>query len=115
MDKLYVVVDGRLPPGDQLAQAMHAALDLALGGGSHKRVADLLAWNVTSNTLVVLEAPDEASLRQLAAEADRCDLDHALFTEPDLGGQATAVALAPGELAKRLCRGYRLALRRHAA
>lgn len=73
---LYVIVRGDLPPGLQMAQAVHAAVEYALANPA-------LAAS-TPNT-VVLTVPCEDALVGLAE-------DGILFREPDLGDEATAYA-----------------------
>jgi hypothetical protein len=102
--KLYVVVRSDLSPGQQAVQACHAALALAESGVA------------VPDTLVLLAVPDEPALLQLA---DRIALGCALpcgyrlqlevFCEPDLGGQATALA-TDEEAARPLLRDLPLAL-----
>ena len=77
---MYVLVRADLRPGLQMAQAIHAAVDLAL---SHPEQAA-----VTPNT-IVLAVPDEGALLDWA---DRLDVPFVLFAEPDLGGEHTALA-----------------------
>src|SRR6478752_2617779 len=105
--KLYIVVRADLPPGLQLAQAVHAAFQFQ---GDRRRL--VRKWLEESNYLVCLSVPDEESLLELAAEA--ClgrGIPLTLVREPDLGDEATALALAPGERAQVLCASLPLALR----
>lgn len=73
---MYVLVRDDLPPGSQLAQSIHAAVELTL------RQPDVA---VATPTVVVLAVPDE---RELVGHAGA----GVLFTEPDLGDEATAYA-----------------------
>jgi hypothetical protein len=68
----------------------HAALDLAVTHPDLTR-----RWHASSNTLVVLCAPDEPSLRRLCDEVTAAGLTCVPFHEPDLGGALTAAALEP--------------------
>jgi hypothetical protein len=52
-------------------------------------------WHRTSNTLVLLAAPDELRLGWLYADAVAGGLHAIAFHEPDLGGALTAVAFEP--------------------
>jgi hypothetical protein len=79
-----------LPPGTQACQAAHAALDFAV---AHPEL--VASWHSTSNTLVVLAAPNELALSWLADDARAAGLQAVAFYEPDLGGCLTAVALEP--------------------
>lgn len=54
MEKLYVVVRDDLPPGLQIAQAIHACRAFH---ADHPAVET--AWHTTSNTIAVLSVPDE--------------------------------------------------------
>ncbi len=82
MKRLYVVVRDDLPPGLQMAQACHAAFEF----GRYAQEADV------GDNLVVLHASRE-KICALAKAAMGRGLAHILFEEPDLGGEATAVAL----------------------
>ena len=93
-----------LPPGTQACQAAHAALDFSVA--FPELVAD---WQCTSNTLVVLAAPDELALSWLADDAHAAGLRAVRFYEPDLDDCLTAVALEPA--ARRLVAHLPLALR----
>lgn len=104
--RLYVVTRSDLSPGQQAVQACHAALLLA--GGT--------AADFGNSTLVLLTVPDENGLLALASRIERhCalprgwNLELAIFREPDLGGQATALATSE-EDAGRLLRDLPLAL-----
>jgi hypothetical protein len=52
-------------------------------------------WNQTSNTLVVLTAPDELALCWLCEVAGSHGVRFVTFNEPDLGGAMTAAAFEP--------------------
>jgi hypothetical protein len=103
--RLYVVVRADLPPAQQAVQACHAALALAESGVS-----------TVPDTLVLLNAPDEPALLDLAARIEAAcalprgyNLQLVVFREPDLGGQATALA-TDEEPARRLLKSLPLAL-----
>lgn len=87
MERLYVVVRADLPPGLQMAQAVHAAVRFALQ--YHDDVED---WERGANNVVVLAARDEAHLEELTTRAIHADARVETFREPDLGNQRTAVA-----------------------
>jgi hypothetical protein len=112
-EKLYVVVDETLPPGQQLAQAVHAAFQLSVDWPD--RVRD---WWITSNYLVVLSCPDPIAERtrvhqagmtvQGQPEVTRCSSVY----EPDLPGDpCTAVAFCPADHVGRALSSLRLALK----
>jgi hypothetical protein len=88
-----------LPPGAQAAQAAHAALMFA---ACHP------GTGAADGVLVVLAAAGELELCRLAEDAARGGYLTATWTEPDLGGQVTAVAVYD---AARLCARFPLALR----
>ena len=103
IEKLYLVTRRDLPPGSRVAQVAHAFREYI----EHFPAAEK-AWYETSNTLVCLEADDEAALRTLVEQALNRDVPVAVFEEPDLGGALTAIALGPS--AKSLVRHLDLAL-----
>lgn len=104
--RLYIAVRADLPPGLQLAQAVHAAFHF------HHDHPDLVGpWIVKSNYLVVVAVPDEDALLDLIKEAATRGIARTAVREPDLDDAATAVALEPGRAARRLCAQLPLALR----
>jgi len=104
--RLYVVVRADLPPGQQAVQACHA-------------VTEYLYYNESvppeARTIVLLSVRDEAALLRLVDEIElRLGLARgmapvAIFREPDLDGQATALATAAPTV-RRLMRTLPLAL-----
>jgi hypothetical protein len=94
-----VVTRDDLPAGAQACQAAHAALAFAV---VHPGV--VYGWHISSNTLVLLAAPDEMSLGWLCHDARAAGLRAVGFHEPDLGYALTAVALEPAahQLVSRL-------------
>lgn len=101
--KLFLVGRSDLSaPGFRAAQICHA---LRQFGDEHPAVDKL--WFETSNTLVLLEVPDEQALLSLADEAKANGLPTSLFREPDIGYAPTALALGPG--ARHLVRHLPLA------
>ena len=52
-------------------------------------------WNAQSNNLVVLRVDTEADLLDWADRLHQGGIEHTLFTEPDLGGQVTAIGVVP--------------------
>lgn len=79
--KLYAVTRADLPAGLRCAQVGHALIAYALTHGP-----------ALPDNLVVLEVPDEPALRAVLA---RIDTPHVAFTEPDLDGALTAIAVGP--------------------
>lgn len=88
----------------QIAQAAHAAFTFA-----HDHPDLTAVWHEQSQYLVIVAVPDETALRDLATTATARDIPGVLWTEPDLEGAATALALAPGTPARRLCSNLPLA------
>jgi peptidyl-tRNA hydrolase len=88
-ERLYVVVRSDLSSGDQLCQAVHAAVAWCM------RYPGIAArWYDRSNYLVILSVPDEAELRARENLLDgNFGLRTMLVTEPDLADQATAFAV----------------------
>lgn len=103
---MYIAVRSDLTPGLQLAQAVHAAFHFFAEWPSMSS-----QWLDESNYLVVVSVRDEQALAELAARAVEEGLARTLVREPDLDNSLTAVALQPGEEARRLCANYPLALR----
>jgi peptidyl-tRNA hydrolase len=89
--KLYLVVRKDLAgPGAMAAQLCHALRQFS---AEHPDVDSL--WFERSNTLVLLEVSDEATLVDLARQARDRGVPAAMFREPDLGDVPTALALGP--------------------
>lgn len=91
---MYILVRADLPPGLQIAQVAHAAFNLA-----YHHPLNLHAWKLDgSESLVVLQVPDERTLRIFYDKLTTGPADcHAVIVrEPDLGSEATAVACTPG-------------------
>jgi peptidyl-tRNA hydrolase len=102
-DKLYLVTRSDLSPGQRAVQAAHAIPEFAIQHPELYR-----AWHQGSNTLAILEVPDEGSLKKLLERAEWRGHPYAEFREPDRGDELTAVALGPS--ARNLCKGLPLAL-----
>lgn len=97
-DRLYIVTRADLPVGLAAAQAVHAAFVFA-----RDRWALAAPWLRDSQWLVLVTVPDEAALLSFCAKAAAELTDHVVWREPDLDGAATAVAVAPGGSARKLC------------
>lgn len=89
-----------------MAQAVHVAFAFA-----RQHAETVAPWMDTSNYLIIVCVPDEAALLALAGEAARRGIGYTAVREPDLDDTVTAVALAPGLAARRLCASLPLALR----
>jgi peptidyl-tRNA hydrolase len=69
-------------------------------------------WHRHSNFLVVVSVPDEVALLTLDSLAWTVGLSHEVVREPDYENSVTAVVLAPGPMARKLCAEFPLALKR---
>lgn len=99
VDKLFIVVDKALSPGLKIAQALHAFRAFIAAHADIER-----QWFLDSNNIVVLEHADVPGI-----EHDVASLGYAtaIFREPDLHDQITAIAVEPR--AGRLLRDLPLA------
>jgi peptidyl-tRNA hydrolase len=89
-----------------MAQAVHAAFHF-----SHDFPSLVRPWLIQSNFLVVVSVPDEDYLLDLITEASQRGITRVAVREPDIDNEATAVALAPGKAAQKLCAELPLALK----
>lgn len=87
MKKLYVIVRADLPPGAQLAQSCHVVSAFAVAHPELHR-----AWHTGGQNLVCLQVPDRRALEYLGNEI--CPAAYAAFSEPDYGGELTALAMS---------------------
>jgi peptidyl-tRNA hydrolase len=105
---LYIVVRSDLSPGLQASQSVHAAHQFAV---DHP---DLFArWFRESNTIVIVNAPNETALETLRIRAIERGIPMSSFMDEDLGTAVTALALGPGKEAKRLCQPLKIAFPSH--
>lgn len=103
LGKLYIVGRRDLPPGLRAAQMLHAARQFADQYPDQEG-----RWFRESNTIVLLEVPDEPALQDFASRADASGVESSEFSEePDLG----LTALALGSSARRLVSSLPLALK----
>ena len=105
-DRLYIVVRTDLYPGLQVAQAVHAAFEFFR---DHPEMVK--SWLRRSNYLVIVAAPNEDAVLDLITEASRRGIERTAVREPDLNDEVTAVALAPGPAARKLCANLPRAMR----
>jgi len=103
--KLYIVVRADLKPGARAAQSCHATSSFV---AAHPKQS--AQWRTSSNNLVCLEIANEPLLLAMARRARERGIPHTLFREPDLGDEATALALMSPQ-AHRLTSNLPLALR----
>ncbi len=104
MHRLYVAVRSDLPSGLQMAQAVHAAFEF-----TRDHPTEVADWLLTSNYLVIVSVPDEDALYSLIERAGYRGITRTAVREPDIDDQITAVALGPGDAARRLCANLPLA------
>lgn len=104
--KLRVVVDKELNPGQQLAQAMHAAIEFLM---LHQELSS--SWHQLSNSVVIMSATGEELVSLLRTCSER-QVASAYFREPDMEHKLTAICLAPTRESKRITSNLRLALGR---
>lgn len=97
MDKLYLITRADLCPGQRAVQSNHAFREFI----QHHPEIDR-AWYENSNTLALLEIPNEKALAGLLERARGKGVPAAAFHEPDRGNEMTAIALGP--TGKSLCR-----------
>jgi hypothetical protein len=88
-NKLFTIVREDIPPGYQLAQTLHAGIDLVLSKNHNTTASD---WKLNSNTVICLSVTDEESLKIVYLEAVRLGHNPVIFTEPDIGDQFTSFA-----------------------
>jgi peptidyl-tRNA hydrolase len=106
--KLYVIVRSDIAPGLQIAQSGHALVAF-----QHEHAAVYEQWHRESNNLVCLAAASKEELAKLAYDLHNKAVPVALFREPDLGDELTAIAVGPA--GGRALSNLPLALRRQAA
>lgn len=101
--KLYIVVRNDLSPGQQAVQSCHALREFVERYPDEDR-----RWFENSNTLVLLGVANSRGLFRLFDRACNQDVPVALFREPDMNNDVTAIAIGP--LGRNLCRNLSLAL-----
>jgi len=101
-----VVVRKDLEPGLQMAQSCHVVFNF-----SQEHPNETKTWMSESNYIAVLNGSDEDDLLRLIGRAQVEGIKCSIFREPDIENQITAIALAPGPKAKKLCSRLALALR----
>jgi len=77
---------------------VHAAFQFA-----HQHPDMTTEWFRDSQYLVIVSVPDEVALIGLASRALAAGIEVSTWHEPDMADSATAVALEPGDVARRLC------------
>lgn len=88
--KFYILTRADISPGLQAAQAAHAAFEFSL------KHPDLMRdWHERSSYLILLNVPDELTLLEIADELTAAGVPHTVMHEPDIGNEATSIAVAP--------------------
>lgn len=96
--RAIVIVRKDLSRSQQTVQAGHALAELAFNAGS-RQDAKFKDWVKNHKTLVVLGARDLKHLEDIHAYVENRFI-HQMFHEPDIGGEATALAIFPGTSAE---------------
>lgn len=99
------MVRNDLEPGLQLSQSVHAAVQFVF---ENPEIS--LNWYNIYNYIVVLQISSEQELNDLIIVAHGKEIKHAIYREPDVENQVTAVSFEPGNKSKKLCRHLKLAL-----
>ena len=103
---MVLVTRRDLTPGYQAVQPAHALAEFAI---KYPRVFKF--WQVNQKNLIVLSVANELALNDLFNKAQSAGIKSVLFKEPDIGNEATAIALEPCELTYKLTSSIPLALK----
>lgn len=90
----------------QIAQSIHAFREFC---EQHTDIEK--RWYVNSNYIVVLAAKDLTHLNQIICQCQEADVKIAIFSEPDMDNQITAITIEPGDISKKIVRRLPLALK----
>ncbi len=90
--RVYVIARQDLPPGQRAVQACHAVAELMF---RHRDDPAVLEWARDHKTMVLLGVGSEAELLDWERRLSSDGVPLATFREPDMGGQATALAAHP--------------------
>lgn len=103
---MVLVTRRDLTPGYQVVQPAHALAEFAI-----KYPKTFKTWQVNQKNLVVLSTSNELALTDLYFKAQEMKVKCVLFKEPDIGNEATAIALEPCEATYKLTSSIPLALK----
>jgi hypothetical protein len=78
-------------------QAAHSAIDF-----QHEHMAEATEWQTKSNYLALLTVANEEALTNLVTRAILTGIKYAIFREPDLNNEITAVTFEPSDKARKL-------------
>jgi hypothetical protein len=101
-----VITRSDMSPGYQAVQSMHALRQFI---AEHPEIDK--RWFEQSNYLGLLSVKNEQELVHLIEQARHHGICFAVFREPDIDNEITAIALEPGLKSKKLCSKLPLALR----
>lgn len=90
--KMYVLVRRDLTQSQQAVQSCHAVAEFMLHHGTEDTVR---RWASDDRFMIILGVSDEAELKKWQAEMSRVGVTSKTFIEPDMGDQATAMAIHP--------------------
>jgi hypothetical protein len=65
-------------------------------------------WFRESNTIVIISVPE---ITALEVKCRAAGVTLSAFSDDDLGNAVTALAIGPGDVARKLCQQYKLALK----
>jgi hypothetical protein len=97
-ERLYVLIREDLSIAQQAVQAGHAVAEYLLKNKP--------CWN--NNYLIYLNVANREKLNQWANKLDFLDIPFAIFKEPDIGNEETAIAVATNN--ERIFKNLKLAL-----
>lgn len=87
-------------------QAIHAAIQF-----QHEHPEYAQNWYNKSNYIGFLSVLNQDQLIELIEKIRKFDLKFSVFREPDIDNQITAIAIAPGNISKKICSNLKLALK----
>lgn len=105
-DKLYIVTREDISPGLQAVQSCHALRQFV----AENPMIDEM-WYKNSNYIVLLSVKNEDELLMLLQDCRTLHIAVSHYAEPDLDNAVTAIAIAPSQIARILCKNIPLALR----
>lgn len=87
-------------------QAIHAAINF-----QHEHPEYAKNWYDKSNYIGFLSVLNQDQLIDLINKIKYLDIKFSIFREPDIDNQITAIAIAPGNLSRKICSNLKLALK----
>lgn len=106
--KLYLITRRDLPAGAQAVQAAHALTKFI-----EEHPEGYHQWYRHSQYIGFLSVHDLASLERLCSRLDGLGIAYSRFTEPDLDGVLTAIAVEPTPEATRYLSDVPLAMKEY--